>query len=239
MKKKLTIIFAVIISYSLLMSACGASGAGNTGRKSSSSKTHAASVTKSEGDSSSGDVSGSSASASNSENGVKSGSGVKGSGSSVSSSTSTSGKEEPKTYTIEYQLAYYYYDDEEGRWVFYPDGTGLRNGETVFENLEWPDCPFAYCMVDTYETRSDWCNLYLNFLAGEGDLYIDVAFDRINGTFDDDKIMVYGGNGVGGFMGDPSPYTISGCGTDTMTVTSEYEYGLHTTYVLNKIGVVQ
>ncbi len=241
MKKKLTIIFAVIISYSLLMSACGASGAGNTGRKSSSSKTHAASVTKSEGDSSSGDVSGSLASASNSENDVKSGSGVKGSDSASSTSTSTSSTStsdsiEPYDYTLEYELLYYWFDDEEGRWVYYPNGTATRNGELVFENRDWCDRPFAYCMVSVNEKGRSWCNLYLDFLAGDGELYIDVSYDRINGTFDDDKIMTYGGTGGGGILGgDPPPYTVEGCGSDSMTVKSEYEYGRHITYVLKLV----
>nr|MCR4727062.1 hypothetical protein [Lachnospiraceae bacterium] len=239
-------IFAVIISYSLLMSACGASGAGNTGRKSSSSKTHAASVTKSEGDSSSGDVSGSSASASNSENGVKSGSGVKGSGSASSTSTSTSSTStsdsiEPYDYTLEYELLYYWFDDEEGRWVYYPNGTATRNGELVFENQGWCDRPYAYCMVNVDAKGRSWCNLYLNFLAGvDGEMYISESYDQINGTFYDNDLNIYSGIGGGGegsmfAGGDFPPYAIEGCGTDSMTVASVYEYGRHITYVLKLI----
>ena len=246
MKSQKAGFMTLLISMTLLLCACG--GVAESVPAASDSKTNTVSVTeaknnteasasKSDPGDKSDDNSGKSENTNVSADTGNSGSTGGNSGDGLSNTSATGSEEgEDEGYTLEYELQYYWYDAEDGRYECYPT-TITRNGEYMMDNDSFPSMPFSYVMVSKGKSGVEWCNLYLSFLLEDGEIYIDTAYSKINGTFDNDKIEVYsygeGGGPSGAF--DPSPYTVSGCGTDTMTIVSEYEFGMHTHYVLKLV----
>ncbi len=138
------------------------------------------------------------------------------------------GNNENDGYSLEYELQYYWWEDAEGRHEAYPTA----------ENDSWPAMPWVYVYVEHTKSGTDWCTVDLCFISDGAENYVKSALERVNRTYDQGELMTYemegGGFGSGG-ISENGPYTINGCGTEILTVKSEYEYGNHTTYVFKLV----
>ena len=129
-------------------------------------------------------------------------------------------------YNLEYKLSYGYRDEAEGRYIYHLDGQVTVDGEERITDAEWynKNRPFVYAMFfpDLFGERV--CQLYMDFALYEYDneIFINLPYDSPNGTFDNDAALQYDDMGAidnGGSIRINFPVTISGVGTDTLTIT--------------------
>ncbi len=255
MKSRKASLIALLMILALMLSACGSVAGKGKKSASSDSKNNTVSVTKSKNADDSSEASGNKSDAGKESSGANgaadngnsvdsnvspsdtgnSGSQAGNSGDSGNSPASSSEEEGENGYSLEYELQYYWYDWEDGRYTCYPTYIA-RNGEYIQDNDFFPSMPFSYVWVEKTKWGSEWCTLSLSFLVDGGEINVDCLYEKINGTHDDDiDSYTYGEAASANGAFEPGPYTISGCGTDTMNIVSEYEHGKHTHYVLKLV----